>query len=863
MPQQYAFSVAPKAVASILALLCVLTTVTAAHGAATPRPFQIDDLFELEDVGHFYGGPYAFSADGQKLAFTRVRGKKSLANHKWQYLWGNAGGDVWVQQHLGEAPVNITQGASDGSGWWSPQWSPDGERLALLSTRGGNVCVWMWTAKTGEMRQLSARGVALQDVHERPFLWIDNQHLLYPALAAGEQPLGMKIELQTPTVASKEWPKVVKGDQPTANVLYSGVPVDLRQRPQDDLLLIDVGNGVEKIVAQGTTRSWQLSPDKQTVVFTHQTSVYLPKADEKLPFDFSGLSILELARLDGKPVHLEGAMSEDILPDSVRWSPDGKALAFLGYAGGRDQPPRLYRLDVTTQKVTSTVLPALDAAPIVRETAEIEWTGKRELLIYAAPLAGDQRPGVTVRRDWWLIDAKGAAQCLTAAIKEPPKELWPADGRQSFFGVGAGKIWRIDTANAQLTDLTEKTDLEARAVAWPPATNATNSGTNQYRIPGRTYSQLVFSVRGGAEKLVSQTSGGTEKAASTPHGGANNSLVLLDARSGRLTPIASPDPKAELSAYDPLTRSGIFYASDRTGLRTWRQPLPNGSPQVLATANTFLRDIAEGEYKSMEYTSLNGAKLTGWLMLPYGYQPGHRYPLLTWVYAGDVYYDKPPGSMGIDSSLSLNLQIAAAHGYVVLFPSMPLAPEGATDDPMLRLTDGVLPAVDKAIESGIADPDHLFLMGQSFGGFSTYGLVTQTQRFKAAVSLAGLSDIVSLYGQFDARERYSNFPQETLFSAALMESAQVRMGNPPWKDLGRYIRNSPIFSVERVQTPLMIMQGDLDYVALQQGEEFFTSLYRQGKRAEFVRYWGEGHVLESPANIRDMWRRIFAWFDQF
>jgi hypothetical protein len=59
----------------------------------------------------------------------------------------------------------------------------------------------------------------------------------------------------------------------------------------------------------------------------------------------------------------------------------------------------------------------------------------------------------------------------------------------------------------------------------------------------------------------------------------------------------------------------------------------------------------------------------------------------------------------------------------------------------------------------------------------------------------------------------------------------------------------------------MIVQGDLDYVAIQQGEEFFNSLYRQGKRAEFVRYWGEGHVLESPANIRDMWRRIEAWLD--
>jgi len=194
---------------------------------------------------------------------------------------------------------------------------------------------------------------------------------------------------------------------------------------------------------------------------------------------------------------------------------------------------------------------------------------------------------------------------------------------------------------------------------------------------------------------------------------------------------------------------------------------------------------------------------------------------------------------------------------------MPLAPEGAADDPMLRFPEGVLPAVDKLIEMGVADPDRLFLMGQSFGGYSTYGLVTQTQRFKAAISLAGLSNLISLYAQFDARRRYTGNPQENLFSMALAEGAQGRMGNPPWKDLGRYIRNSPIFYVDRVKTPILIIQGDVDYVAMQQGEEFFTSLYRQGKRAKFVRYWGEGHALQSPANIRDMWKQIFAWMEEF
>jgi dipeptidyl aminopeptidase/acylaminoacyl peptidase len=61
----------------------------------------------------------------------------------------------------------------------------------------------------------------------------------------------------------------------------------------------------------------------------------------------------------------------------------------------------------------------------------------------------------------------------------------------------------------------------------------------------------------------------------------------------------------------------------------------------------------------------------------------------------------------------------------------------------------------------------------------------------------------------------------------------------------------------------MIIQGDADFIGMQQGEEFFSALYRMGKTAAFVRYWGEGHIIgESEANVRDMWRRIFEWFDE-
>jgi len=815
---------------------------TEPDSAHRQRAFAVNDLFELEDVGFYYGGPYSFSPDGKKLAFTRVRPKKTLANHKWEFLWGNAGGDVWVQLNADEEPFNVTNGAQDGSGWWSPQWSPDGRRLAMLSTRGGNVRLWVWDADTRQLRQQTSRGVDLvADVHERPFLWVDAEHLLCPVLPGDEKPIWMEIELQTPTIASAAWPKVPKGDEITASVLESGVPVDLEKRPKGDLLLIDIASGMQKVVAHGNSRSWQLSPNGKTVVFARQVSMSTPKANEPIPLSTSGsfgvVVKIELVELDGTPITIHGELSQDVLDQTLRWSPDGNELAFVGYAAGRDQGQSLYRLNISRQTVVAQPLNDLDVVPIVREHAQMEWTATGDLIVRGVKHTAAGKPDVTARRDWWAITKDGAQKCLTEAIKDSPRQLWPQEGRQAFVGLADGKIWRLEPATSKTENLTAKFDPKVARISWPAMTN---EARDEYRLVGRTYLQVIFSVE--------------ESGTFSPY--------LLDLQSGKIVPIEKPAPKAKFVAYTPLTSTGIFYASDRNGLQIWRGDVRNNQRTVLVSANGFLRDIAEGEFRQFEYTSLNGEKLKGWLILPFGYQPGKRYPVLAWVYAGWVAGDRPPDD-SIDSNGSINRQIPAAHGYVVILPSMPLAPEGVAEDPMLRLPEGVLPAVDKVIEMGIGDPDRLFLIGQSFGGFSTYGLVTQTQRFKAAVSLAGLSDLISLYGQFDARERYTEHSQENLFMQALMESAQIRMGNPPWKDQGRYIRNSPIFYVDRVKTPLMIIQGDMDYVSMEQGEEFFVSLYRQGKRARFVRYWGEGHVLESPANIRDMWNQIFAWFDEF
>jgi dipeptidyl aminopeptidase/acylaminoacyl peptidase len=181
---------------------------------------------------------------------------------------------------------------------------------------------------------------------------------------------------------------------------------------------------------------------------------------------------------------------------------------------------------------------------------------------------------------------------------------------------------------------------------------------------------------------------------------------------------------------------------------------------------------------------------------------------------------------------------------------------------MVHLNDGVGAAVDQAVAVGIADSTRLGLLGHSYGGYSVFGLLTLTRRFKAAVAIAGLSDLVSMYGSLDSR--YSRM--EPNYAANVgpwyLEKYQGRMGAPPWADPEHYVRNSPIFYANRVTTPLLIMVGDVDYLP-SQSEEFFTALYRQNKRVEFVRYLGESHVFQSPANVADMWRRIFSWFDTY
>ena len=95
-----------------------------------------------------------------------------------------------------------------------------------------------------------------------------------------------------------------------------------------------------------------------------------------------------------------------------------------------------------------------------------------------------------------------------------------------------------------------------------------------------------------------------------------------------------------------------------------------------------------------------------------------------------------------------------------------------------------------------------------------------------------------------------------------LEKGAIGLGGPPWAERDRYVKSSALWRADKVETPLMLIHGELDFVPVQQAEEFFTALFRQDKRAVLVRYAGEGHTISDRANVLDFWRRLEAWLSE-
>ncbi len=260
-----------------------------------------------------------------------------------------------------------------------------------------------------------------------------------------------------------------------------------------------------------------------------------------------------------------------------------------------------------------------------------------------------------------------------------------------------------------------------------------------------------------------------------------------------------------------------------------------------------------GSARLINWLSDDGERLHGALLLPTEYKETKRYPLIVWVYGGSLLSNRL-NHFGSAGSGPFNMQLFATRGYAVFFPDAPQH----LGTPMADLARTVLPGINKLIEMGIADPEKLGLMGQSYGGYSALCLIVQTKRFRAAIVADGYGDLVGHYGAMDK----SGFA----FGIQSEEQGQGLMGGPPWQFSNRYTENSPIFYLDKVDTPLLLVHGSEDTtVSPFLGDEMFVALRRLGRQVEYAKYEAEGHsqLYWKHANQVDLSNRMIAWFDKY
>jgi dipeptidyl aminopeptidase/acylaminoacyl peptidase len=251
----------------------------------------------------------------------------------------------------------------------------------------------------------------------------------------------------------------------------------------------------------------------------------------------------------------------------------------------------------------------------------------------------------------------------------------------------------------------------------------------------------------------------------------------------------------------------------------------------------------------IRWKSYQGFDLEGIVYKPENYDPAKKYPLLVYYYElnGDNLHNyRSPAP----TASTINPTEYASAGYLVFIPDIRYKP----GYPAKGAYDCIMSGTDYMLKKFSIDSTRMGLQGQSWGGYQTAQLITMTNRYKAAMAGAPVSNMISAYGGM----RWGS----GLNRQFQYESSQSRIGATLWERPDLFIENSPLFHLPKVNTPLLVMANDKDgAVPWYQGIELYTGLRRLGKPCWMLNYNDDDHNLTRLPNKMDLSIRMRQFFD--
>ncbi|MGI8498141.1 MAG: prolyl oligopeptidase family serine peptidase [Gemmatimonadaceae bacterium] len=272
------------------------------------------------------------------------------------------------------------------------------------------------------------------------------------------------------------------------------------------------------------------------------------------------------------------------------------------------------------------------------------------------------------------------------------------------------------------------------------------------------------------------------------------------------------------------------------------------APAKISDANPQQKEYKWGSAQLVSWRNDDGAELKGILFKPEGFDAHKKYPMVVYYY--ELLSENLHGYVAPAGRNVINPTVYASNDYLVFEPDIVYT----VGYPGQSAYKSIVPGVQMLIDSGFVDAKAIGLQGQSWGGYQTAYLITQTNMFAAAMAGAPVANMTSAYGGI----RW----QSGLARAFQYEHTQSRIGGSIWQFPLRYLENSPLFFVDRVRTPLLIMSNDGDgAVPWYQGIELFVAMRRFGKEVYLIDYNGDEHNPTKRANQLDIAMRMQQFFD--
>jgi dipeptidyl aminopeptidase/acylaminoacyl peptidase len=580
------------------------------------------------------------------------------------------------------------------------------------------------------------------------------------------------------------------------------------------------------------------SPDGEWISFLAARAEGANKPGEGRPGDEPKRQIWLLRATGGEAFRLTD-VKEGV--NAYGWSPDGRLIAFTSRDGFSDEDERKRKRK--------------DDPTVYEEDARMNrlWTvdvSTRE------PVQRTRGPGFNVKGKP-SFSPDGSRIAFTAS-----PTLWLRDERDDVYvlTLEGDQVERITANPGQ--DQSPVFSPDGRTIAFLTTPNDSQPLPDGTQIPELRNARLaLYDVRTGAIRDLDD--GTFDRIPGDPQwepGGERGDRLLFTAgdrayqevyayeiasrryrklTDGALATLGGPSRDGSVAAF--TNESASFPAEVFVSGPDFAQP------KRLTTMNPQVEALALGASEVVSWKSTEGYDIEGVLLKPVGYQTGKRYPLLVVPHGGPTgahfnYFRVRYGDGG---------QHWAGQGWAVLYPN----PRGSTNygEAFMRrnLADwgggdfrDIMAGVDAVVAMGIADPEKLAIQGWSYGGYMTCWTVSQTNRFKAAMIGAGLTNLVSMYGTNDLSNYLGSF-----FNGAL---------SPETEHL--YRERSGLTYASRVTTPTLILHGAADErVPIGQPMEFFRALKDRGVPTELVFYPREGHGLQEYYHRLDRMKRQYEW----